>query len=244
LSLHDALPISQVWQVTLAANGVSYEVAALGTLTYDHAPPAGNPSDLAIDANGTGWLAVGGMMYTIDLAGDSLEAHRQAAYSAPPGQAGMAFLADNRLFITGSGASEARIHNPVTGATQSAAITAPNASADTASCAYPALAPAELSVAKTLQTVNGTSYVAGAPVVAGDELRYNIAISNSGGIARTLWAGDAVETLPQHTSAVSTGNDFTCSGTTCPNTTAGTIPAGGSLDLGFVVELVDPLPAG
>src|SRR5690606_35217271 len=54
----------QVWEVTLAANGTSYDVTALGALTYDHAPPAGNPSDLAIDANGTGWLAVGGMLYT------------------------------------------------------------------------------------------------------------------------------------------------------------------------------------
>src|SRR5690606_10368163 len=122
---------------------------------------------------------------------------------------------------------------------------APNPSADTASCAHPTLAPAELSIVKTLAEVDGAPYVAGSPVFPGETLRYNIAIANDGGTVAALATGDIVETVPEHAfMVIGADNDFSCSGTSCVNTDPVSIPAGESVDLGFVVEVLAPLPAG
>lgn len=102
-----------------------------------------------------------------------------------------------------------------------------------------------LVVSKTLEQVNGVAYSPGEPVMPGDVLTYGIRLDNGGVTDTSLAAGDVGETLPGHTTVVSSGdNDFTCSGGACVNTAAISVPAGGSVELGFVVEVVDPLPAG
>ncbi|RZA31865.1 MAG: DUF11 domain-containing protein [Lysobacteraceae bacterium] len=116
---------------------------------------------------------------------------------------------------------------------------------DLASCAFPSFTPAELEVEKTLATVNGTPYVAGAPVRSGDTLGYAIEITHVGGnLAATLYAGDVVETLPVNTTFVAAGNDFACTGSNCPSIADVVIPVGGSTSLDFFVQVNASLPPG
>src|SRR5690606_38603183 len=51
------------------------------------------------------------------------------------------------------------------------------------------------------------------------------------------------ETVPANSSYVAAGNDFTCAGSACINTSALNVPANGSAVLDFVVQIANPLPA-
>ncbi|MGH8086129.1 MAG: OmpA family protein [Lysobacter sp.] len=234
-----------VWRVDLAPNGNDYVVTAAGSLAYDHDPAGGDPADIAFDAGGVAWLVVGDDMYTVDLGAGSVATRRQATLTTY-GSAfeSLAFSAGNQLYMFPGGAAIAHgAYNPAAG-NQTTEPVPQSGGSDGASCALPVLAPADLAVTKTLAEVNGAPYAAGSAIAPGDTLAYNIRISNSGGIVRTMWAGDVVETLPQNTTPVAAGNDFACAGTSCPNTTVGNAVAGGNLDMRFLVQVDSPLPVG
>src|SRR5690606_31248271 len=139
--------------------------------------------------------------------------------------AGVAFGADGTLYVADNTASSAYYaYEPATGVLTLAAPTGAGASRDLASCAFPQPAQPELSVTKTLAAVNGAPYVTGTTLQPGDVLGYDITLANTGGAVATLYPGDVIETLPEHTSAVAAGNDFTCTGANCPNTEAVNVP--------------------
>nr|WP_255682006.1 isopeptide-forming domain-containing fimbrial protein [Luteimonas sp. BDR2-5] len=158
--------------------------------------------------------------------------------------AGVAFANDGTLYVANnSSPSRYYAYDPATGNLTQGPQTTANSSRDLASCAFPIPAEPELSVTKTLALVNGIAYVAGSPVGPGDTLTYQIEIENTGGAVATLFPGDVVETLPASTSVVTTGNDFICSGSNCPNANAVNVAANDSVVLNFVVLVDDPLPA-
>ncbi|WP_149196659.1 isopeptide-forming domain-containing fimbrial protein, partial [Luteimonas suaedae] len=241
----------QVWRVT-ADGAFGYTAALAGTLTYDVAPTDFGSGDIAFDSDGNGWLSAGRDLYHFDPA--TMQATRQArplldGAASTINWAGVAFGADGTLYVANSGSIAGEpatyyAYDPTTGIlTEQIAATA-GASRDLASCAFPVLAEPELSVAKTLAEVNGAAYVPGAAVQAGDVLTYAITIANAGGTVGTLFEGDVVETLPAGTTFVAAGNDFTCTGSDCPNDAAFNIPAGGTATLSFVVQVDDPTPSG
>ncbi len=240
-----------VWRVQ-STGTYSYSMAPFGTLTYDFAPTSASSGDLAFDAAGQGWLAAGVDLYTIDVSVASPVAVRQQRplLNGSPSTiqwAGLAFGSDARLyFANNSSPSRYYALDLSTGNLANVASTAANQSRDLASCAFPATGqPAQLQVQKTLASVNGAPYTAGAPVRPGDVLGYAIRIEHVGGtLAATLFPGDIVETLPANTTVVVAGNDFTCAGSNCPNTAAVNIPVGGNATLDFFVQVDQPLPAG
>ncbi|MDQ2637732.1 MAG: isopeptide-forming domain-containing fimbrial protein, partial [Actinomycetota bacterium] len=230
----------------------AYTVTELGLLVFDEppAPNAASVGDLAFDADGVAWIVAGNQLYTVNLSAGDLTATKRADLSTIGRLIqGVSFTADGRLLLGthGFGGTPAYyFYDPTTGEVTDGPEAAEPTITDLASCATPRIAaPESLTVTKTLAQVNGTAYVAGEPVLPGDTLTYNIRLANGGGMVANLAPGEVDETLPDHTTVVASGdNDFTCSGTTCPNTAAINIPAGDSVDLGFVVEVVDPLPAG
>ncbi|MEG3791817.1 OmpA family protein [Lysobacter sp. CCNWLW3] len=238
-----------VWRVTAdpTPGSFGYTVQNIGTLSYDIAPTNLSSGDIALDGDGMGWLSAGQDLYRIDF-GASLQAVRQVRpllNGAPStiSWAGVAFADDGRLFVADNGASSSYYaYDPATGVLTQSAPTVAVASRDLASCAFPTLAAADLSVNKTLAQINGVPAAAGATVAAGDTLTYAVQLSNSGGTVTTVFAGEVVETLPANTTVVTAGNDFTCSGSNCPNTAAVNVPAGNSVTLDFVVQVVAPLP--
>ncbi|NZA28521.1 DUF11 domain-containing protein [Luteimonas sp. SJ-92] len=242
----------EVWEVTAdpAPGSFGYSVANIGNLSYDQGPSNTSSGDIAFDANGVAWLSAGVDLYKVDLGGGSLVAQRQVRpllNGAPAGinWAGVAFAADGTLYVADNTASSAYYaYDPATGVLTQAAPTGAGGSRDLASCAFPALAEAELSVAKTLSEVNGAPHAPGTPVQAGDTLAYAITVANTGGTVGTLFEGDVVETLPAGTSFVAAGSDFTCAGSSCPNSNAFNIAAGASVTLDFIVQVDDPTPAG
>ena len=241
----------QVWRVTpdAAPGSFGYTVQNIGNLAYDVPPTNTSSGDIAFDGEGQGWLSAGQDLYSIDFAA-GLQAVRQArpllnGVPSTINWAGVAFADDGRLFVAdNSGASRYYAYDPATGALTPAAPTVAVGSRDLASCAFPIQAQPELSVVKTLAAINGTPAAAGATVQAADVVTYAITIANAGGAVGTLFPGEVVETLPANTSVVTAGNAFTCTGSTCTNTAAVNVPAGGSTTLAFVVRVADPLPAG
>jgi uncharacterized repeat protein (TIGR01451 family) len=81
--------------------------------------------------------------------------------------------------------------------------------------------------------------------VPGDSLTYAITVSNTGGAAATLFAGDVDDTVPAGTTFVAVGSDFSCAavshGSSCSNSAPVNVPAGGSVTLSFNVLIDDPL---
>ncbi|TDK24932.1 DUF11 domain-containing protein, partial [Luteimonas aestuarii] len=239
-----------VYRLTANATGFGYSAQNIGNLQYDFAPTNLSSGDLAFDADGFGWIAAGQDLYRIDF---STPGSPQATRQTRPllnGQpstiqwAGVAFGDDGRLYVANNSApSQYFAFDQATGILTPQAPTGASGSRDLASCAFPAIAEPELSVEKTLAEVNGQPYVAGSAVAPGDVLSYAITISNAGGAAGTLFSGDVAETLPANTSYVAAGNDFTCAGTACTNTSALNVPANGSAGLRFVVQIDDPLPS-
>lgn len=234
-----------------AGSGVQFVLTPVGQLTYDEPPVGDDAGDLAFDADGVAWMVMGKGLYSVNLSSGDLHATKRADLSSiSQALSGVAFMADGRLLLASSATDSAPayyLYDLGTGVlTEGPSAVIPDGIMDIASCALPRIAaPEPLTVTKTLAQVNGTAYVAGEPVLPGDTLTYNIRLANGGGMVANLAPGQVDETLPDHTTVVANGdNDFTCSGTACPNTTAINIPAGGSVDLGFVVEMVDPLPAG
>ncbi len=226
-----------------------YTITSVGSLTYSPAPTDTGSGDIAFDANGIAWLAVGEDLYTIDMTVLPLQAVRQTRPAGKPAGinwAGAAFASDGILYVAdNSSSSRYYAYNPLTGNLAAGPATTARASRDLASCGFPVPQDPELSVVKTLSEVNGAAYVAGTPVVPGDVLGYRIRISNSGGAVGTLFPNDVRETLPAGTQYVATGNDFTCTGSDCANTNAVNVPAGSHADLRFVVQVAaPPLPAG
>ncbi|MEZ0472918.1 isopeptide-forming domain-containing fimbrial protein, partial [Luteimonas salinilitoris] len=243
----------QVWRVTAdpTPGSFGYSVGSIGNLSYDEAPTSNSSGDIAFDGNGVGWLVAGLDLYSIDLAGGSLAAVRQTRPLMADGSpsstswAGVAFADDGTLYVADNTASSAYYaYDPATGTLTQAAPTGAGASRDLTSCAFPVLAEPELSVAKTLAEVDGVAYVPGAAVEAGDVLTYAITIANAGGTVGTLFEGDVVETLPAGSAFVAAGNDFTCTGSDCPNDATFNIPANDAVTLAFVVEVDDPTPSG
>ena len=234
----------EVWTVVAQPASYAYTVTRIGNMTYDQTPTNLTSGDIAFDGDGRAWLAVGQDLWQLDLG--TLVAVRQTRpllNGAPStiNWAGIAFASNGTLILANNNNPSAYYqYDPATGVITHLVDTIANTSRDLASCAFPALAAPELSVVKTLDQVNGAA--PGAFVHPGDVLRYAITISNTGGAVATLYPGDVVETLPTHTTVVAAGNDFTCTGSTCPNSAAVNIPAGGSATLYFVVQLNSPLP--
>ncbi|WP_407353725.1 isopeptide-forming domain-containing fimbrial protein [Luteimonas sp. R10] len=241
----------QVWRVT-ADGAFGYTVALAGTLTFDIEPTDLGSGDIAFDGDGNGWLSAGQDLYRFDP--NTLQATRQTqpllnGIASTINWAGVAFGADGTLYVANSGSIAGEpatyyAYDPATGILTEQVAATSGASRDLASCAFPVLAEPELSVAKTLAEVNGVAYAPGAPVQAGDVLTYAIAISNAGGSVGTLFEGDVVETLPAGTTFVAAGNDFTCTGSDCPNDATFNIPANDAVTLAFVVQVDGPTPSG
>ncbi|WP_363800818.1 OmpA family protein [Lysobacter firmicutimachus] len=99
-----------------------------------------------------------------------------------------------------------------------------------------------INVVKTLITGGPTA-------AAGETLVYQIQLTNSGTATATIPAGGIAETVPTATTAAA-GDSFSCAagaaaGTSCTNTAAVTVPAGGApVNLTFRVTVDNPLPAG
>ena len=240
--------------VRLQSSGTfTYSATSLGNLTYNIPPEGSNSSgDIAFDGAGNAWLLVGRDLYIIDFG--TMVATRQTRPllgGVPPNFdfAGIAFADDGSLYLAnnaGGGGSAYYRYDFATGALTQTAATTANASRDLASCAFPAPATPDLSVAKTLAQVNGTAYTGG-PVVAGDTLTYAITISNTGAAVGTLYPNDIVETVPANTAYVATGNTFSAAAAPGPGYTIGSavnVPAGGNAVLNFVVQVDNPVPAG
>jgi uncharacterized repeat protein (TIGR01451 family)/fimbrial isopeptide formation D2 family protein len=238
----------QVWRALPNATGYGYTVQNIGNLTYDVAPTDLGSGDIAVDADGSGWLSAGMDLYRIDFA-TSLVAVRQTrpTLNGSPSTinwAGVAFGQDGNLYVANnSGGSRYYSYNPQTGALTPGASTTAGGSRDLASCAFPRLSEPELGVVKTLATINGVPAGPNPSAMAGDVLAYDITVRNTGGAVGTLFAGDVVETLPANTTRVATGNNFTCSGSSCTNSSAVNVPAGGTAVLHFVVRVAQPLAA-
>ncbi|HUD40667.1 MAG TPA: hypothetical protein VMR06_01580 [Dokdonella sp.] len=234
-----------VWTVVAQPSpSFGYTVTQIGNMTYDQTPTNLSSGDIAFDGDGRAWLAVGQDLWHLDLG--TLVAVRQTRplLNGSPSTinwAGIAFASNGALILANNSSPSAYYqYDPATGVITHLADTTANSSRDLASCAFPIQALPELSVVKTLDQVNGAA--PGPFVHPGDVLRYAITISNTGGAVATLYPGDVVETLPTHTTAVAAGNDFTCTGSTCPNSAAVNVTAGGSTTLYFVVQLDSPLP--
>ncbi|HEY4529724.1 MAG TPA: isopeptide-forming domain-containing fimbrial protein, partial [Luteimonas sp.] len=240
-----------VWRLTpdVTPGSFGYSVARVGQLSYDNPPTDPGSGDIAFDAAGEAWLSAGRDLYTIDFDAPTLVAVRQVRplLNGNPSTlnwAGVAFGSDDALYVADNGGNGGYYaYDRATGALTRTASTGAGASRDLASCAFPQPAQAIVSVAKTLATVNGAPFTAGTTLQPGDVLGYDIRLSNTGNAVATLYPGDIVETLPEHTTIVATGNDFTCTGSDCPNTGAVNVPAGDEALLRFVVEVVDPLPS-
>lgn len=240
-----------VWRVE--SNGTfSYSLTDIGQLTFDVVPTNSNSGDIAFDGHGQGWIATGADIYRVDFTASPLVAVRQIQplLNGAPSSivwASAAFGDDGRLYLTNNGTG-GRYYalNLATGELTPQAATVEQQSRDTASCAHPTpLTDAQLQVEKVLAQVNGAPYVAGNPVAAGDTLAYAITVTHAGGtVAATLYPGEVIETLPANTTPVAAGNDFTCTGSSCPNTAAVNVPVGGSTVLDFIVQVNDPVPAG
>ncbi len=240
-----------VYRLTANATGFGYGVQQIGNLQYDVPPTNTGSGDLAFDGEGFGWIATGQDLYRIDFSapGNPLAVRQtRPLLGGQPSTiqwAGIAYGDDGRLYFANNNSpSQYYAYDPATGALTPSAPTGAGGARDLASCAFPILAEPELSVEKTLAQVNGQPYVDGAAVVPGDVLTYAITIENTGGAAGTLFGGDVAETVPANTTDVATGNDFTCTGTACTNTSAVNLPANGSAVLDFVVQIDDPVPAG
>ncbi|HEX7803240.1 MAG TPA: OmpA family protein [Pseudoxanthomonas sp.] len=240
-----------VWRVA-PSGAFNYTLTSYGSLTYDFAPTNASSGDIAFDSAGNGWLTAGVDLYKIDFSTTAVSATRQQRplLNGAPSTlqwAGVAYGNDGLLYVaTNTSPSRYFRIDLATGTLTQVAATAANQSRDLASCSFPAApTPAQLQVEKTLAQVNGSAYVAGAAVAAGDTLTYQIEVTHVGGsLAATLFAGDVLETLPANTTAVAAGNNFTCAASNCTNTNAVNIPAGGSTTLNFVVQVVTPFPTG
>ena len=235
-----------------AAGTYQYTVASLGTMTYSSTPTNATSGDIAFDASGKGWMAVGQDLWSIDFSTLPLVAQRlqRPTLGGSPlsfALAGIAFGSDGVLYVANSGAAgpvSSYYSIDLDNGTMSLVTPASNAR-DLASCAFPTLAPVVLGLQKTLSTVNGVAYVAGAPVRAGDVMGYRIALTHtSGDLAATLYSGDVVETLPANTTRVASGNDFACTGSDCSNSGNVTIPVGGTAVLNFIIQVNANLPVG
>jgi uncharacterized repeat protein (TIGR01451 family) len=241
-----------VYRVT-SSSTYGYTVATAGNLTYSATPTDLGSGDIAFDAAGNGWMVVGQDVWKISaasLAANAPVAVRQQrpVLNGTPinfSLAGIAFGSDGRLYVANVGPTPASGYYALDLETSVLTRVANATGArDLASCAFPALAPTVLGVTKTLAQVNGAPYVAGSPVRPGDTLTYGINIAyKSGELAATIFAGDVVDTLPANTAAVTTGNDFTCSGSNCTNTAVRTLQPGGDTTFNFVVKVNDALPA-
>ncbi|KAF1712853.1 hypothetical protein CSC73_00760 [Pseudoxanthomonas sacheonensis] len=240
-----------VWRVT-PSGAFNYSLASYGNLTYDFQPTNASSGDIAFDGAGYGWLTAGVDLYRIDFSTAAVSATRQQRplLNGAPSTlqwAGVAYGNDGLLYVATNTAPSSYYRIDLsTGTLAPVAATAANQARDLASCSFPAApTPAQLQVEKTLAQVNGSAYVAGAAVAAGDTLTYQIEVTHVGGsLAATLFAGDVVETLPANTTAVAAGNNFTCAASNCTNTNAVNIPVGGSATLNFVVQVVAPFPTG
>ncbi len=238
-----------VWTVTAnpAPGSFNYTVANLGSLTYQPAPSNLTSGDIAFDIDGTGWLAAGRDLYTVDMT--TLVATRQTrpTFGGQPSTtqwAGIAFGSDGQLYVADNTATSSYYaYDPATGELTLAAPTVANSSRDLASCVLPIPGEAILSANKSLAQVNGVAY-AGGSVYPGDVLSYDITVENTGVVVATIYPGDIVETLPANTTFEPAGNDFTCVGASCTNNDAFNVAAGGSVTVQFVVTVDDPLPAG
>jgi uncharacterized repeat protein (TIGR01451 family)/fimbrial isopeptide formation D2 family protein len=241
------------WRVTRfdpTPGSTAYIATDMGQLVFDQFI-SDSSGDLAFDADGLAWLVAGRAVYTVDLAAGDLNAHTHVSLTRITNDTvkGLSFTADGRLLVAthhNGGSPGYYFYDPRTGEATAGPTVAEPDIMDLASCATPHIAaPEPLTVTKTLAQVDGSPYVAGTPVVPGNTLTYNINLANGGGTVTFLAPGDVDEFLPDHTTAVANGdNDFTCTGTTCLNTDEVTVPGGGSVDLGFVVKVDDPLPAG
>ncbi|MFL6588089.1 MAG: Ig-like domain-containing protein [Luteimonas sp.] len=239
-----------VYRVTADASGFGYAAQNIGNLQYDVAPTNLGSGDIAFDAVGFGWLSAGVDLYRIDF---SLPGNPVAVRQTRPllnGQpstiswAGVAFGDDGRLYVADNSATSSYYaYDPATGALTRAASTSLGGSRDLASCAYPAPLQADLSVVKSLAQVNGVAATAATRVRAGDQLNYAIAFTNNGGAADTLFPGEVRETVPANTVHVAGRDGFACTGTSCSNTAALNVPAGGTVTVSFIVDVVSPLPA-
>ncbi|MDR6841334.1 DUF7507 domain-containing protein [Pseudoxanthomonas sacheonensis] len=240
-----------VWRLQ-ASGTFSYSLTSYGSLTYDFDPTNPSSGDIAFDNAGNGWLTAGVDLYRVDFSSTSVQATRQQRplLNGAPSTlqwAGVAYGNDGLLYVaTNTNPSRYFRIDLGAGTLTQVAATAANQARDLASCSFPAApTPAQLRVEKTLAQVNGSAYVAGAAVAAGDTLTYEIEVTHVGGsLAATLFVGDVVETLPVNTTAIAAGNNFTCAASNCTNTNAVNIPVSGSVTLNFVVQVVTPFPTG
>jgi fimbrial isopeptide formation D2 family protein/uncharacterized repeat protein (TIGR01451 family) len=241
--------VREVLRLDPLPGSTGYTATKLGTLEFDEYSGADPAGDMAFDADGVAWIVAGKALYSADLSAGDLRATKRADLSAIDDRIdGVAFVADGRLLLAEwrSGISPTYyLYDLRTGEVSPGPTAAEPLVSDLASCAFPTVDAAELTVTKTLSEVNDAPYTAGTPVLPGDTLTYNIKLANGGGTVATLAPGDVDETLPTATTVVTGGdNDFSCSGTACTNIDAVTVAAGKTTNLGFVVEVVDPLPAG
>ena len=237
----------EVWEVE-SSSTFGYTVTSIGAVSYDHAPTDTSSGDIAFDGSGRVWLAVGQDLYHLDLSGSSpfpaVRQTRPLLGGSPStiGWAGIAFAEDGTLILANNAPAPSAYYqyDPATGVIVHLSNTTANASRDLASCAFPAQSDPALSVAKTLTAVNGAPYTPPSAVSPGDTLTYRIAITNSGGAAATLFAGDVVETVPADTTHVG-GDSFTCAaataGSSCGNTSTFNVAAGAGVDLSFTVQV-------
>ena len=237
----------EVWEVE-SSSTFGYTVTSLGVMNYDQAPTDFSSGDIAFDGSGRAWLAVGQDLYHLDLSGSSpfpaVRQTRPLLGGSPStiGWAGIAFADDGTLILANNAPAPSAYYqyDPATGVIVHLSNTTANASRDLASCAFPARSDPALSVAKTLTAVNGAPYTPPSAVSPGDTLTYRIAITNSGGAAATLFAGDVVETVPADTTHVG-GDSFTCAaataGSSCGNTSTFNVAAGAGVDLSFTVQV-------
>ncbi|MEJ2791765.1 MULTISPECIES: isopeptide-forming domain-containing fimbrial protein, partial [unclassified Pseudoxanthomonas] len=248
--LIESSPTPGVVRIQANATGFGYAATPYGNLTYDIAPTNYASGDISFDANGIGWLVAGADIYRIDFSSANPIAVRQARplINGQPvswSWAGMAFAENGRMYLGRNDQVNAYYaYNPSTGTLTQVASGAVGQARDMASCAFPQQTDPDLSVVKTLAQVNGVNY-AGGPVAAGDTLTYAITISNAGTAVGTMYPNGVVESVPANTTYVAAGNTFSqASGANWTIGSVVNVPGGGSVVLNFVVQILDPLPAG
>uniref|UniRef100_UPI0011403F81 hypothetical protein n=1 Tax=Lysobacter antibioticus TaxID=84531 RepID=UPI0011403F81 len=248
--------------VTGGTGSNRYTIGARIVLTPDFPPEGGGTGDLIFSSATEGMVAVGRDFYAFNLTASTLTRLTRpvlADGSENTNQWNALAATANSVYVSNNTGNY--LYNRTTGRYDipfgAASVN------DTASCAVPTgfpLVPNISGLVKTLASVNGTPYVAGEPIKAGDTLVYRLQFRNTGSDAGTVYTNNVIETIPPNTTYLAghpeqdfgtctvTGTTLnctpTCSGPTCVNINTVAVPAGGTGDLTLVVEVNDPLPSG
>ncbi|MCD9007054.1 DUF11 domain-containing protein [Luteimonas sp. XNQY3] len=224
-----------------------YRLAGQSTLTYDVAPSDFGSGDIAFDSLGVGWLVAGNDLFRVDV--EAGTATRQQNFTGAPAgvnYAGAAFGGDGRLYVVNNSGGTYYAMDLAQGTMAVVGTSSSGVGRDLASCTFPAIAPAELQVAKTLASImrDGAAVPAGESAAPGDLLTYDIEIRHVGGTqAATVFAGDVVETTPANTTHGAIADDFACTGNTCSNAEVRNILPGQSTTFSFAVQIDAALPS-